>query len=561
MQHKQSRGGSFRNSGGRGRSYSPRGEHNRSQFTPPKPKYFTGGVSTHMDISSFLKSVGEIIKDEKYLPLTSVAAREIIEGIKGILIPLNIRMTYENLVCLEKIEKIRSIFRLREKNPYIRFEGVEKEEQIVSRFRILMATNRHKANFQIPLVRQANGIVIEIVEIDGKLKCNILVMPSNDFNPNFNHVHTETHVMRGDYDIYEINDGTTLNIYYDPHLINVSTNTILEGAEYQTYKIYKIGKWLRSTKNAFDIDDVIWRGFSYREIVNDVLIQYPEFMGSDNKLCYSIGFKHPAFHPFGQPEEWNKNTKDVEWIKYAWLLQVYNLEENKIVDLDSEIITKIGLPRQKKIENPPSFSELLNRSQNALDTFISQKDLSPFLGYILRSKMPDISDILLESDLWNIIRHAIYQLPFIPNKVVREKQENNFKSMRYVIIDSFLDIRKRQTFTQMFPQFKSKYEELEKIIDNVVNDVYQALNKKQSFSPSLCFELPSYDDTPEQKRQKWIDLLVARLAPITGEQYRPTPNPIIKDGVPISEKSDKKMIKSLIINPKYSDIYASILDI
>jgi len=546
--------------GGRGQqqsSYRSRGA-SRGRYQPsftPRPKYATGGVSTYMDILSFVKSVQEIISDEKYLPLTDIAAREIIEGIKGILYPMNIKMTYENLVCLEKVEKMKALFKSKEKNKYVRFEGIENENQIIPRFRILMATNRHRANFQIPLVRQSNGIIIEIAEVDNKLQCNVLVVPSNDFNPNFNHAHAEEHVSRGDYDIYEINDGTTLNIYYDPHFIDITTTTTLEDGEYKTYKVYKIGKWLRSTKNAFDIDELIWRGFSYREIVNDVLKSYPEFDGSDDKLCYSIGFKHPAFHPFGQPEEWKKDSDEtLNWSKYAWLIQVYDLKSKELLKLEPHPethISKFGLPVQNKLEQQVlSFSEMLSKTQTSLNTFLSKGGQTPFLGYILRSKVPDISDILLESDLWGVIRHSIYQLPFIPNKSVREKQEHNFKSMQYVIIDAFLDLHKKPTFVQMFPQFESKYAELDSVINDVVNGIYDYLGKKKKKSEgSLCFELPSYDESPEQKRQKWIDLLIARLAPIISEQYQLT-----------NEKSDKKMIKSLVANTKYSDIYASILD-
>lgn len=262
--------------------------------SPKKPKFFTGNASTSMDIKTFLKAVKDVINDDKYLPLTPLGAKEIIESIKGILHPLYIKITYEQLTCLEKVAKIRKLYESKDENPHIIFSDIGKVENIVPRFRILISSMRHKANFQVPLVKQANGIVIEIAEINSKLECNLLAMPPNDFNPNINHKEIKSCVSKGEYDIYEINDGTTFNIYYDPHYLNSEDVFTKEGDELVAYKKYSIGKWMRSTKNAFDVDELVWRGYQYKEIIDDVLSQYPKINDLDRILSYSVGFKHPS---------------------------------------------------------------------------------------------------------------------------------------------------------------------------------------------------------------------------------------------------------------------------
>jgi hypothetical protein len=543
----------------------------------------------NIDTFKLIKMIQTIINDEKYLPLTATSAKEIIESIKGTLYYLNIKMTYENLSCLEKIEKVKLAFRLKDKNEFIRFENITSIDQIIPRFRILLATNRYKANFQIPLVKQSNGIVLEIAEVRDKLKCTVLVLPPNDFNPNFTHSVVEEQMSKNEYDIYEINDGTTLNIYYDPHYLHTEIVTQLRECEHEdkdkeesslkTYKIYKMGKWMRSTRNAFDIDELVWRGFSYKKIIDDVLSQYPDFHGDDINYVYSIGFKHPAFHPFGQPQEWKtlptlattpiSDASLIKWIKYAWLIQVFDRSIFTVMDANTpSSVANIGLPLQKKVSTENlTFLDMIKKADNSLKDFLhpanseQKDDVKPFLGYILRSKN-NSPDILLESDLWNTIRHAIYQLPFTPNKAARERQEQNFKNMQYIIVDSFLDIKKRQTFMHLFPQYEYKYEYLDRVLTQLVERVYDDLYKKyKKEKVAFCIELESYDDSPEQKEKKNLELLVARLAPVIGEHYKPV---LITDQTQKPDqviKSDKKMIKTLLFNPKFTDIYMSILDI
>jgi hypothetical protein len=587
--------------------------------------------SSDLDLEGFIAQVQTLINNPKYLPLTVEGAKEILESIKEVLYPLHIKITYETLSCLDKVEKARNDFKNKDRLEHVVFDGATSLTQLVPRFRLLLATNRYKADFRVPLVRQSNGLILEIYEDFGtetqlsaeqkktgkvevandgvellddldeppvkqevgllgepgqpgtrgtncpepgpcgpasKLKCRALVIPPNDFNPNFVHTQVGKAVDEGKYDVYEINDGTTFSVYYDPHILTSSNVTRVvttdKGEELKTFKVYKVGKWMRSTKNAFDINELVWRGHSYQAVIDDVLKQYPNFVVEklDKNCIYSIGLKHPAFHPFGQPREWLASDfttprEGEKWLRSAWLIQV---ADRSLHTQNESPMPEVGLPRQEKIKAKISFHDMLQKSEVALEAFLNNPTHPAFFGYFLRSSgVADEPDILLESSLWNMIRHMIYQLPYIPNKMVREKQEQNFKNMRFVILDAFLDFKKRDTFIKLFPQFTTQHQEYSTMVDKLVDGVYESLSstKKESDLVEIL------EDTAEERQ---LNLLIGRFVPIVKDQYQPQeqklpPRAVGKNPKKPEKNYDKKVIRTLVLNPRHADIYFQILGV
>jgi hypothetical protein len=502
----------------------------------PKPKPKSVTVSKNQtDLQKLVQNINQLTADRRYYPLNALNAKELIDVIKEMLYPYWINMTYENLNCLERIDKIRSLFLESETN-LVKFVGVSSADQILKRFRLQLSTNRHKADFSIPIVKQCNGVVLEVVEYDEGVKCNILVAPPHDFNPNASKEQLISNAK--EYKVYEIQDGTTITIYYDPNYLVSDDVMVEEGGVLKTHKSYSLGHWVKSTKNAFDMDDVIWRGHSYKYILDDVLSQYGELNLEQHKT-YTIGFKHPAYHPFGQPKEWDGDSK-APWKKHAWIIQIYDRK------LQAVIIEDIGIPHQQQCE----FPEIGNQFSDSLQNYVSNHE-NIFLGCIFRTTSPDLSDVIMESSLWNMIRHSVYQLPFVQNKVLRDRQEQNFKSMQYVIMDAFLDIKKQQMFLHLFPQYSDKYAMFERIQNAVADKIYEDLNKKDAL---FHVELPQKD-----REKKIISILASKFTSIVGSQYQPASFQVMKDGSCVSEAVDKKMIKTLISNTRYADIYASVI--
>jgi len=387
-----------------------------------------------MDIFNLVEQINENIKHYKIL--TEANAQEIIKFIKDIVIPVKIRICYEHLSCIERIREIKQKFiersaeKFEEKTEH-HFQNINSAKDIITRFRFILSTNRNSADFAIPLVRQCNGVIIVVEELETGLNSKIITLSSNEFNPKFNQTKLADHISIGEYKIYEIQDGTTINLYYDENYISSETLTKLDSNQLKTFYTYKKGDWIYSTKNSFDVKKMIWRGFEYGQVINDVLKEYPEFtlekLSKDKS--YSLGFKHPAFHPFGQPAEWNINIQDnntkKEWIKTAWFIQstcITEILNNKKIEeiknkegTESEIKTKkikdeienevkkeeikkqymiiknteeyIGLPLQKIIEPKGSISNIFKKLRNSLQDFLFSNETatSAFLGLILRS--------------------------------------------------------------------------------------------------------------------------------------------------------------------------------
>ena len=72
----------------------------------------------------------------QFTDLSETNAKRIIDYLKTIVIPLRIQLVYENPSCL-----------------------VNKAEDGSTRFRIIMFTQRYKADFRVPLVRHSNGLI------------------------------------------------------------------------------------------------------------------------------------------------------------------------------------------------------------------------------------------------------------------------------------------------------------------------------------------------------------------------------------------------------------------
>jgi hypothetical protein len=366
-------------------------------------------------------------------------------------------------------------------------EDIKLVYEFANTLRIILSINARRANYQIPLVCQANGIIIEIYEADGILKHKLLVEPTRNFNVNVPHAQIARLMAENEYDIYEIEDGTILNMYWHNK------------------------QWLLSTKNAFDVSNLKWRGYTYREILLDILKNYPDFSFEklDKSQVYTIGIKHPAFHPFAQPTEWNDSAS--EWIKKIWICG------------ESELM---GIPIQAKITAALVFTEMLEKSKLAFNKYCDDGDV--FLGYILRSRSKKYADVLIESTLWNTIRKFIYQLPFTKDN----NMENNFKNMNYCILLNYFNIKRRHIFELIFPQFSCYFRRYNRIYDELANKIYLILTGDGN-----------------RTNDKIMTQLLVRFVPIIKNLYQPT------------NANDKKIIKNLLMDIKYIDIFYNILHV
>jgi hypothetical protein len=241
------------------------------------------------------------------------------------------------------------------------------------------------------------------------------------------------------------------------------------------------------------------------------------------------------------------------------------VDENKKDKADKEK-EKREIPEQQELKDITSakFKDMLNECKNSLRVYIEHvrnaylkdpkylgKEPPVQLGYFLRSK--DGSSLLIESKLWTEIRQMIYQMPFIRNKQIREKQEQNFKNMNHIILESYLDLSKHNIFIHIFPQFYDNYYgRYNDIVDAVVGRIANELNGIKS-KPGTS------------KDEKIISTLTTHFSAVVSGKYQPqktNTNFSKKPKVRIDGKVDKKLIRSMIVTTRnterfYDAIYQS----
>lgn len=377
----------------------------------------------------------------------------------------------------ENIGKIIVIIKSELAKYYIKCncDNLELFNKDTKRVRIILAANRNKSDYSHKLVRQSHGLIYQLAPNEkGQIVCSILAVPANDFNNNINHSEVELLLRQKKYIVRPLNDGTTITLYYDA--------------------LDNIPGWRFSTKHGIDVEKLIWRGNKYGEVIMETLKEYENFSFEklNKQCCYTFGFKHPAFHPFGQPAIWEpkydqnglnlegvQNSKDEKWIKKAWL--IYCFDKSKQAAPEN---VNIGIPwqieiKQDSLQNSKSILGVIkSHCYDANKIYVNTG--KAFLGYILRTVNENDtnshSDILFESSLYKDIKMCIYDKPMITNIDFRRKFHQNFKNMNYVLLNSYLSPYKHDMFISFFPQYKQIYENLDIIIQKTVNMIYNSIN-------------------------------------------------------------------------------------
>jgi hypothetical protein len=536
-----------------------------------------------MEVQRIVEKINEFLADIDHLDEDT--AKDIEKLVIDKVGVLKIKISHDGIYNIKEYNKMRlQLIEGTIPDYVVLGDDIKKPSDIVPGFKIMLSTTRHKADFSVPVVRRCNGVMLHVGEyIDEKdnnrsyLKCNPMVIPANDLTTKIDKKVIDGHLKNGKYDIYMINDGTTVNIYYDENHI---WNTIGDDEKQHYHK----GKWMFSTKNASNVETMTWRGSTYGDVIREVLSKYPDFSLDklDKNTTYTIGFKHPAHHPFGQPKEWvsgSDNDSSLHWIISAWFIQSYKIGDKEAIrDAD------IGLPLQKKHElseferddSESHFQNILSDAHSSLQNYsrgyrinlaVEEKQPPPvFLGAFLRSKdesaTGQFSDVLVESTLWVAIRHSIYQKPFIANKVLRDKQDQSFKNFTCVIVDAYLNFKKNKEFIMLFPQFQHYYDKMQSTIEAVTVAIFDDMQQRKStrvLSDSEKFIFEKLIGTVKNTFQASDNKPHSGGPGNRGRGRGGPPTERGGHGSGISSLrvtlGDKKVIRDMITNPKYTEIY------
>lgn len=423
--------------------------------------------------------------------------------------------------------------------------------------RIIFMSNRNRSDFTNPMSNECNGLIVNYNSSTRHYYA--LVIPVQNFNSSKLNLNTINSLYKkNSYNIYKINDGTIVNLYY-----------------------YK-NKWVISTSKGYDVTNLIlYHNKTYKTILDEVLSDYPEFSYDklDINKSYTLSFKYYDYHPFIINK---KNTNSIIFIQAVDMLE-FNVNSKLLISYNDNI----GLPFQEIIkETYSNINELYSKAEKAFNKYchyiknvhpiiinniqyiynnitinssIIDYSYEPDYGYILRSnnfnQTKEYSNILIESSLMVNIRKLIYN----NYKINRDLNINEFYNITEYIepinmikLKMFLTINNYNKFKILFPQyindlnrFKFIINEIipkyminnKNIFDNNIINVHSILNDENVIKTDTS---DIYDVSDINKLNKLVLLL-----------YIDTKKLNINIHVPEA----KNIIYDIILNEKYINIY------
>ncbi len=387
----------------------------------------------------------------------------------------------------------------------------KKSVDVPLRIRIVLQTMSKDSKKITPIGQIAHGMVLEIAETDKFLQLNILAYPAPHIPNIFKISDVALKLANSEYQIYEMEDGTTCNLYYDKNYV------FIDGSK------YRAGKWMFATRKSYDIEKFEFMGEKYKNVFQDVLARYPDF--SFDKLVpgntYTIGFKHPAHHPLDQPAGWNSASIDMRWVMKAWLICIHDNAGN-IIDED------IGIPKQMPVQENLTIEYMQARCQSALRDHNVGPNKSSFFGYILRSKNPEfhpVSHVCMDSRLFTELRQNIYNL----ERRMIKYPGINFKRKENIILTACLSYEKNKIFFVLFPQFAS--------YKTAVNDILYGVARQILNKPV------------KSEHADVIYAIYQKISRSIAIAYKPTGN----------YEHDMYTIMGLITNYSYFNVYSSLI--
>jgi hypothetical protein len=298
--------------------------------------------------------------------------------------------------------------------------------------RVILTNAARKRNGQASLNEFCNGLVLEMST------WKPLSIPPRQYITSIDTDMTNAALIHDLYDVFAIEDGTTVTFYYWN------------------------GVWRISTSNGIDVANVKWNMKTYSEVISEtVSMPFEEFCARlDPASCYTIGFRHPDFHPF-----------EIEGrAMHAWSIQSTNLESG-IVSYEAFG----GLKTQTCLEGVNNVRALYKKLPRALKDYLGGRSIN--FGYFLRPKycsevkqnsnnpLKNLPHIMLESSLLKEIRDRHYS-----RHITKEAAIMKYDRVKYLILKAYTSPN-AYTFISLFPCYASSFEQLNRVVKGVAHAV------------------------------------------------------------------------------------------
>jgi len=379
--------------------------------------------------------------------------------------------------------KLKSVFKSDEHKAYIITDRIKNTTGEYTNKRIKIIQYNKYSNFKHV------GVILSIADIGYKISS---IRPvTYNINKDIKSIDNMDNIK-----IYPINDGTTVTLYYYNN------------------------KWVISTYNSWEMNDVKINNISYYDILNDVIKCYPDFSFDklDKNKSYTIGFNHPSFHYYGirerKPTMWLICSADIKAANNG--IKIFNYDDS------------IGIPNQIESDDVKT-SDIFYNTFNAYNNYKKNKNNINF-GYVVRC-----DDILyiIDSHLMKIIKYLFYNIKYkIPSTVNREL---------YIVVNIYLNSLFNKYEDILLPRYCNEYKILSSIEEHLTESISNIiLNKNQQ-----------KQNEQKQNEQKTI---------IYETSHNIYKNIIEMFKINLTNKNDiKNLINKIIVNTEYSIYFYNIL--
>jgi len=373
--------------------------------------------------------------------------------------------------------------------------------------RVILSCDRASVQTDVMICAECNGVVLDAQTWE------FLAVPPRAFNPRLKARAIDEFLSEGLYDIIQVSDGTVVTLYQWVH------PTVGE-------------VWCLSSGNGYDVSALRWMGpKAYSELLYELLsanLAFVEATGLrlvqgllapddvrlgfdrlDPAYSYTLGFRHPNFHPLpGDPSG-------------VWSIQTVALSTGEVC-YGGGAPARRGLPhvRRQAVYDPEAlraqagaplsltrFQELTEGALEEAKAAIARggEGIRPLglaladrtleggrndvhvcplnYGFILRSRdvaaTKEHSDILIESPLLKRVRQLVYQRP---GRHLRDDLTHETR-LEYNALRAYLTVTDRDDFLALHPQFAPKYAKYKEFTENVLHLVLTH-HRQNSMAPA-----------------------------------------------------------------------------
>jgi len=341
-------------------------------------------------------------------------------------------------------------------------------------FRAIISKQFSRGNFAKKITFQADGIVVDN-------SGSVLALPLQRYNPHPNMGRVAAKLAEGKYRVQPIRDGSIVTLYY-----------------YNS-------RWRISSASGYDVTNVKWIGDkTYNEIL-DELLPADFYSKLDNDKCYTVGFRHPSFHPLQTDPQcvWFMQSADLGSINCDSPREIYN-KEGPIDGIDDVDVK--------------NFEEISAKNNVAINEYYANK--THHYGYVLRGdfdELGDVSNIMLESSLMKTVRQIFYN----NTKYIEKIKLTNENRINHIALRAYLTHNHKYDFIQLFPQFQSYYDSFDSVFKDIATHVKNAMHSTEGQK-----RLNSFRRSPGDYRAHGVIMEVSqhifqKLEPQHGRKFNP----------------------------------------